>query len=64
MQVFDFIIKIINVLKLRECFIENMEHKFKANLRIQLNLKKNEKILICLSGGINSIAMAKMVIFD
>ncbi|CAD8070332.1 unnamed protein product [Paramecium sonneborni] len=45
----------------QECFIGYVEHMFKMSLRLKCNItQKNEKLLICFSGGQNSTALVKM----
>ena len=44
----------------RKCFTDALEHKFKVVLRKHMNVHKNDKLLVCLSGGPNSVAMVKM----
>jgi tRNA(Ile)-lysidine synthase TilS/MesJ len=36
-----------------------IEHKFKTNIRMKLNIKK-DRVLLCLSGGPNSTSMVLM----
>ncbi|XP_039759755.1 cytoplasmic tRNA 2-thiolation protein 2-B [Pararge aegeria] len=43
------------------CFITNTNHKFRACLGKSKTLSSNEKVLICLSGGANSIVLLELV---
>ncbi|KAL4479282.1 hypothetical protein ABPG72_011494 [Tetrahymena utriculariae] len=45
----------------KKCFESNIDHKFKANLKLKINLGRNEKFLVCVSGGANSLALAQLV---
>ena len=38
-----------------------MEHKFKYTLRNLLKVLKDDNLLICVSGGVNSLALLKMM---
>lgn len=40
-----------------ECFIKSNEHKFRLNLRAHCRIRHEDNLLVCLSGGINSMLM-------
>lgn len=41
----------------KECFLKNLNHKFRSNLRVQCKIKHEDYVLVCISGGVNSMAM-------
>jgi cytoplasmic tRNA 2-thiolation protein 2 len=45
----------------RACYLGILDHKFRAGLRTSVKIWKEDLILVCVSGGQNSIALAKMV---
>lgn len=40
-----------------DCFIKSNEHKFRSNLRAHCRIRHEDNLLVCLSGGINSMLM-------
>jgi len=45
----------------KKCFIINIEHRFKSNLRGNLNVLKENVLLVTISSGLNSMAMLRML---
>ena len=43
-----------------ECFEELIDHKFRANLRTVCKIRHEDYLLICISGGNNSMCMLNM----
>ncbi len=41
----------------KDCFIKVNEHKFRSNLRAHCRIRHEDNLLVCLSGGINSMTM-------
>lgn len=41
----------------KECFIKIAEHKFKSNLRAHCRIRHEDNLLVCISGGLNSMLM-------
>lgn len=41
----------------KDCFLKSNEHKFRSNLRAHCKIRHEDNLLVCLSGGINSMLM-------
>lgn len=44
----------------KECFLKLINHKFRSNLRAQCKIRNEDCVLVCVSGGNNSMAMLNM----
>jgi tRNA(Ile)-lysidine synthase TilS/MesJ len=44
----------------RECFMWMINHKFRSNLRVHCRIRHEDYVLVCISGGINSMAMLNL----
>lgn len=44
-----------------ECFLQQCLHRFKSTVRTKLKIWNDEKFLVCVSGGANSMAMLDML---
>jgi len=54
-------VKLRNDICCKECYISALDHKFRSGLRTNLNIGKSDSLLLCISGGPNSMAMGKLV---
>lgn len=45
----------------KACFLELLTHKFKSSLRINLKIWKDDLNLVCVSGGVNSMAVLDLI---
>lgn len=43
------------------CFVSNTEHLFRCTLKTSISPKRGERLLVCISGGANSMAMLHLV---
>lgn len=45
----------------KACSLRNVEYKCRVNLQNKIKITENDKIVVCLSGGMNSICLINIL---